>query len=76
MALSWEQLTSSQRTTYLQEYDAAGISLIVSAFGSTETPTTLGTDAATVADNLASWVKQYDLQGVDVDYEVQLRVTS
>ena len=52
-----------------------GISLIVSTFGSTETPTTSGTDAVTVANNLASWVKQYDLQGVDIDYEVQLQFT-
>ena len=75
MALTWQQLTSSQRTTYLQEYNATGISLIVSIFGSTETPTTSGTDAVTVANNLASWVKQYDLQGVDIDYEVQLQFT-
>ena len=70
MALGWQELTSSQRTSYLQEYNAAGISLIVSAFGSTDTPTTSGEDAVTVANNLASWVKQYGLQGVDVDYEV------
>lgn len=71
MALGWQELTSSQRTSYLQEYNAAGISVIVSAFGSTEQPTTSGTNAVTVADNLASWVKQYGIQGVDIDYEVQ-----
>ncbi|KAH0835490.1 glycoside hydrolase family 18 protein [Lanmaoa asiatica] len=69
MALGWQDLTSSQRTSYLQEYNAAGISLIVSAFGSTDIPTTSGANSVTVADNLASWVLQYGLQGVDIDYE-------
>ncbi|KAG9312383.1 glycoside hydrolase [Chiua virens] len=69
MAMGWQELTSDQRTSYLQEYNAAGISLIVSAFGSTDTPTSSGVDPTTVADNLASWVVQYGLQGVDVDYE-------
>lgn len=71
MALGWQELTDSERTSYLQEYNAAGISLIVSAFGSTDAPTSSGADPATVANNLASWVLEYGLQGVDVDYEVQ-----
>lgn len=75
MALGWQELTASQRTTYLQEYNAAGISLIVSAFGSTDSPTTSGTNAVTIANNLASWVQQYGLQGVDIDYEVHLQST-
>lgn len=72
MALGWQYLTASQRTSYLQEYNAAGISLIVSAFGSTDAPTSSGANAVTVANNLASWVVQYGLQGVDIDYEVPL----
>ncbi|KAH0835491.1 hypothetical protein J3R83DRAFT_9158 [Lanmaoa asiatica] len=63
MALGWQELTDSERTSYLQEYNAAGISLIVSAFGSTDAPTSSGTNAATVASNLASWVLEYGLQG-------------
>lgn len=70
MALGWQDLTASERTTYLQEYNAAGISLIVSAFGSSDTPTTSGTNPVTVANNLASWILEYGLQGVDIDYEV------
>lgn len=74
MALGWQELTDSERTSYLQEYNAAGISLTVSAFGSTDAPTSSGTDPVTIADNLASWVLQYGLQGVDIDYEVLLRI--
>ncbi|KAG8215631.1 hypothetical protein J3R82DRAFT_7500 [Butyriboletus roseoflavus] len=72
MAQGWVQLTDSQRASYLQEYNAAGISLIVSAFGSTDTPTTSGMNYLTTANDLAAWVVQYSLQGVDVDYEVQI----
>ncbi|KAG8214863.1 glycoside hydrolase family 18 protein [Butyriboletus roseoflavus] len=68
-AQNWEGLTSSQRSAYLSEYNAAGISLIVSAFGSTETPTSSGYDPVTTANTMAAWVIQYGLQGIDVDYE-------
>ena len=72
-ALNWQELTDSQRTTYVQEYNAAGISLVVSSFGSTETPTTSGVDAVTVANTMAAWVIQYGVNGIDVDYEVLLQ---
>ncbi|KAH9940687.1 glycoside hydrolase family 18 protein [Amylocystis lapponica] len=68
-AQTWEELTSDQRSSLKAQYVAAGISLIVSAFGSTETPTSSGVDAASVANTMAAWVKQYDLDGIDVDYE-------
>ena len=70
-AWNWQELTASQRTTYIQEYEAAGISLVVSAFGSTETPTTSGVDAVTAANTMAAWVVQYGVNGIDVDYEVR-----
>lgn len=69
-AQNWQELTASQRTSYVQEYNAAGISLIVSAFGSTETPTSSGVDATTAANTMAAWVVQYGVNGIDVDYEV------
>ncbi|KIK53910.1 glycoside hydrolase family 18 protein [Collybiopsis luxurians FD-317 M1] len=69
MALAWQQLSASQRSTIKQEYEAAGIKLLVSAFGSTETPTTSGKDAKQLASTMAAWVKQYDVDGLDVDYE-------
>lgn len=69
-ALAWQELTASERTTILDEYNAAGISLIVSLFGSTNTPTTSGDDPITTANTMAAWALEYSLQGVDVDYEV------
>lgn len=69
-AQNWQSLTASQRSSYLSEYSAAGISLVVSAFGSTETPTSSGYDAVTTANTMAAWVTTYGVQGIDVDYEV------
>ena len=69
-ALEWEELTDADRSSYKSQYSAAGISLIVSAFGATDSPTSSGADAATTANTIAAWVKQYQLDGVDVDYEV------
>jgi len=68
-ALGWTQLTAEQRSTAKAAYSAAGISLIVSAFGSTDTPTSAGANPTTTAQNLAAFVSQYGLDGVDVDYE-------
>ncbi|KAG5649610.1 hypothetical protein H0H81_002855 [Sphagnurus paluster] len=68
-AQAWTQSSSSQRASVKSKYAAAGIELIVSAFGSTDTPTTNGIDPVAVADTMAAWVKQYDLDGIDVDYE-------
>ncbi|KAG1880906.1 glycoside hydrolase family 18 protein [Suillus subluteus] len=68
-AQEWEELTASQRSSILSEYEAAGISLIVSLFGSTETPTSSGYDPIDTANTMAAWVIEYGLQGVDVDYE-------
>ncbi|KAJ6480359.1 glycoside hydrolase [Mycena sanguinolenta] len=51
------------------EYAAAGISLVVSAFGSTYLPTTVGDDPTAAANYIANFVKEYNLDGVDVDYE-------
>ena len=70
-AQEWASLTSSQRTTIKSQYAAAGISLLVSLFGSTESPTSSGFDPVDTANTMAAWVKQYDLDGVDVDYEVR-----
>ncbi|KAG2106191.1 glycoside hydrolase family 18 protein [Suillus discolor] len=68
-AQEWEELTAAQRSSILSEYDAAGISLIVSLFGSTETPTSSGYDPIDTANTMAAWVIEYGLQGVDIDYE-------
>lgn len=39
-AIAWMQLTKQERDAVKADYAAAGISLMISAFGSTETPTT------------------------------------
>jgi len=68
-AQEWAALTASQRSSILSEFEAAGISFIVSLFGSTETPTSSGYNPIDTANTMAAWVIQYGLQGVDVDYE-------
>jgi len=44
--------------------------LIVSAFGATDIPTTIGANPVDTANEFADWVIEYDLDGMDVDYEV------
>ncbi|PFH50186.1 glycoside hydrolase family 18 protein [Amanita thiersii Skay4041] len=68
-AQQWTTFTDAQRQQIKTAYNNAGIKLIVSAFGSTDTPTTSGADAKQTAQKFADWVKQYDLDGIDVDYE-------
>ncbi|KAG5639657.1 hypothetical protein H0H81_008818 [Sphagnurus paluster] len=68
-AADWAKLSSTQRASIKSQYAAEGIKLIVSAFGSTDTPTTSGADPISTANTMAAWVKQYDLDGIDVDYE-------
>ncbi|TFK53391.1 glycoside hydrolase [Heliocybe sulcata] len=68
-AEEWTTLTAAERSTVLSQYHAAGISLVVSVFGSTDVPTSSGANPVTTADTIAAWVKEYDLDGVDVDYE-------
>jgi GH18 family chitinase len=42
---------------------------MVSAFGSSDAPTTRGYNPTTLAQQLASFVIEWDFDGVDVDYE-------
>jgi len=68
-AAEWTQLSASQRSTIKSQYAAAGIKLIVSVFGATDAPTSSGADPIATANTMAAWVKQYNLDGIDVDYE-------
>ncbi|CCM01822.1 uncharacterized protein FIBRA_03890 [Fibroporia radiculosa] len=68
-AQEWEELDASTRASIKSQYNAAGVKLIVSAFGSTEAPTSSGDDPVNTANTMAAWVKQYDLDGIDIDYE-------
>ncbi|KAF5387358.1 hypothetical protein D9757_005748 [Collybiopsis confluens] len=68
-AEEWTQLTAAQRASVKSEYAAAGISLVVSVFGSTDVPTSTGADPVATANTMAAWVIQFGLDGIDVDYE-------
>ncbi|ESK96512.1 glycoside hydrolase family 18 protein [Moniliophthora roreri MCA 2997] len=68
-ASEWTQLSTTERSRIKEEYAAAGIKLIVSLFGATDAPTSSGADPIKTANTMAAWVKQYDLDGVDIDYE-------
>ncbi|KAG2042641.1 glycoside hydrolase family 18 protein [Suillus americanus] len=68
-AEEWILIDNATRASYLTSYHDAGISLIVTAFGSTDAPTTEGYDPTTVANDLAAFVLEYGLDGVDIDYE-------
>ncbi|KAF9073324.1 glycoside hydrolase family 18 protein [Rhodocollybia butyracea] len=68
-AEEWVQLTAAQRASIKSEYAAAGITLVVSAFGSTDAPTSTGANPVTTANTFAAWVIEFGLDGIDVDYE-------
>lgn len=68
-AAEWTQLSAAQRSSVKSQYAAAGISIIVSLFGATDAPTSTGADPISTANTMAAFVKNFDLDGVDVDYE-------
>ncbi|KAI0731318.1 glycoside hydrolase [Earliella scabrosa] len=68
-ALEWTLLSAADRATIKSEYAAAGISLMVSAFGATDAPTSNRADPTQTANTMAAWVKEFGLDGIDVDYE-------
>ncbi|KIL69269.1 glycoside hydrolase family 18 protein [Amanita muscaria Koide BX008] len=65
----WTTLTPDERSSVKSQYAAAGIKLLVSAFGSTDLPTTSGADPIATANKFAGWVKTNQLDGIDIDYE-------
>lgn len=69
-AAQWTSLDASTRSSIKAKYTAAGIKLMVSVFGATDAPTTNGHDPVATANSMASFVKKYELDGIDVDYEV------
>lgn len=68
-AEEWVQLSASDRAAIKSQYAAAGIKLIVSVFGSTDAPTSVGADPIATANTMANWVIEFSLDGIDVDYE-------
>ncbi|WOO76896.1 uncharacterized protein LOC62_01G000509 [Vanrija pseudolonga] len=68
-AVLWTQLDQNTRTSILNSYHAAGKAIMVSAFGSTDAPTSNGQNPVTLANTIANFVRQWQLDGVDIDYE-------
>lgn len=62
-------MPAADRQKVLTSYHNAGIALMVSAFGSTDQPTTMGKDPLATAQQLAKFVVDYQFDGVDIDYE-------
>lgn len=68
-ASAWNASGAAERAQVKAQYKAAGIKLVISAFGSTDTPMSKGYKAAGVAAELADFVRSNDLDGVDIDFE-------
>ncbi|KAI0374149.1 glycoside hydrolase [Pilatotrama ljubarskyi] len=68
-AAAWAALSDTQKAAIKSEYNAAGISVVVSAFGATDAPTSSGADPVETANTMAQWVLDNQLDGIDVDYE-------
>ena len=61
--------TPSIQRSLRAKYNEAGIKIMVSAFGSTEFPTSSGMDPHVCAQRLGKFVKENNLDGADVDWE-------
>ncbi|PIL36415.1 hypothetical protein GSI_00103 [Ganoderma sinense ZZ0214-1] len=68
-ANNWAALPAAKKSQRKNEYHKAGIKVIASAFGATDTPTTSGANAVNTANTMARWIKAHGLDGIDVDYE-------
>ncbi|KAL1413211.1 hypothetical protein Q8F55_000963 [Vanrija albida] len=68
-AALWTTLDDATRTSVLNSYHDAGIALMVSAFGSTDAPTSGGQNPVALAGKIAEFVRKWQLDGVDIDYE-------
>lgn len=70
-AAAWAALSDDKKAAIKTEYNAAGVSVIVSAFGATDAPTSGGADPVATANTMAQFVLDNQLDGIDVDYEVK-----
>ncbi|PIL32398.1 hypothetical protein GSI_05644 [Ganoderma sinense ZZ0214-1] len=68
-ASNWASLPAATKSAKKDEYAKAGISIVASAFGATDTPTTSNADPVGTANTMAAFVKSNSLDGIDVDYE-------
>jgi chitinase len=61
--------TSEIQTTLKKNFTNNGVKFMVSAFGSTQNPTSAGVDAIDCANKLAAFVIANQFDGVDIDWE-------
>ena len=57
------------RTNLLNEYHRNGVKVLIAAFGATSFPTSMRIPATACGENLAQFVIDMQLDGVDLDYE-------
>jgi len=65
----WGSSTKAVQAAWLAKYHQQGIKVLVSAFGSTEFPTSAGVDPVKCGTDIANFVKLNQLDGVDLDWE-------
>ncbi|KAJ3263804.1 hypothetical protein HDU77_009958 [Chytriomyces hyalinus] len=68
-AVSWVNLEPAVRQSYINAYHSAGKRVLVAAFGAAEWPTSANVNPVDSANKLAAFVKQYGLDGADIDWE-------
>lgn len=61
--------SDADKKWFKSRYAGAGMKLMVSVFGATDTPQSLGKDPVALGKTIAAFVKKNGLDGVDVDYE-------
>ncbi|GAC93427.1 glycoside hydrolase [Pseudozyma hubeiensis SY62] len=61
--------SDADKKWFKSRYAGAGMKLMVSVFGATDTPQSLGKNATALGKTIAAFVKKNGLDGVDVDYE-------
>lgn len=66
---SWASLSDDKRQSILNDYHDKGIAVMVSAFGAADSVIGKKKDPVKLAQDLAGWVNQHNLDGVDVDLE-------
>ncbi|EPQ28618.1 uncharacterized protein PFL1_03921 [Pseudozyma flocculosa PF-1] len=61
--------SAADRKWFKSRYAGAGKKLMVSLFGATDKPQSMGRNPTQLGKEIADWVKKMGLDGVDVDYE-------
>lgn len=51
-----------------KKYNEGGVKILISAFGATQFPTTAGVDPIDCARRLGAFVRDNNLDGVDIDW--------